>query len=189
MEGAHFKKTGKLVELSEQNLVDCTPGQELGSKCNPGGGLMTLAFDYVISNNGIDTEASYPYTRADESCMFSNKSIGATMSLMVNVETGSEASLQSAVAKIGPVSVAIDANTMSFRFYHSGVYVSRRCRNGPWDLDHGVAAVGYGTENGQDYWLIKNSWGKKWGEEGYIRMARNNNNMCGVATVANYVVA
>ena len=193
MEGAHFKKTGKLVELSEQNLVDCVPGQVPGSKCNPGGGLMTLAFDYVISNNGIDTEASYEYTGADESCMFSNKSIGATMSLNVDVETGSEASLQSAVAKIGPVSVAIDASSWSFQLYHSGVYFDSQCGNGPRDLNHGVTAVGYGNEwiSGfpRDYWIIKNSWGTNWGDAGYIKMARNHNNMCGVATDANYVVA
>ena len=100
-----------------------------------------------------------------------------------------EGALQTAVANVGPISVAIDASTWSFHHYHSGVFVDRECGNGRRDLDHGVAAVGYGTENGQDYWIIKNSWGTNWGEAGYIKMARNHNNMCGVATDANYVVA
>merc|ERR1711972_217382 len=87
----------------------------------------------------------------------------------------------------GPVAVGIDASHFSFQFYNSGVYNERRCST--QRLDHGVTAVGYGTEDGKDYWLVKNSWGKSRGEEGYIKMARNNNNMCGIATMAIYAVA
>jgi len=182
MEGANFKKTGNLVSLSEQNLVDCVT-KDYG--CN--GGLPADGVEYVIKNKGIDTEKSYPYTARDGRCSYSKNAIGATMSKVVAIKSGSEASLQSALATEGPVAVGIDASHFSFQFYSSGVYNERRCST--QQLDHGVTAVGYGTEDGKDYWLVKNSWGKSWGEQGYIKMARNNNNMCGIATMAIYAVA
>lgn len=84
--------------------------------------------------------------------------------------------------------MAIDASQKTFMFYHSGVYSDSGCSSNPEKLDHAVLVVGYGTDasNGKDYWLIKNSWGTGWGEAGYVRMARNANNMCGVANAASY---
>lgn len=181
LEGQTFKKTGKLVSLSEQNLVDCSTAQG-NQGCN--GGLMDQAFDYIKTNKGIDTEEAYPYTGADGTCKFDANSLGATVTGHVDVKSGDETALKEAVATVGPISVAIDASSIFFQFYRSGVYDPWFCSS--TSLDHGVLAVGYGTEGGKDYWLVKNSWGASWGLEGYIKMIRNKNNRCGIATQASY---
>jgi len=182
MEGAHFKKTGKLISLSEQNLVDCVK-EDYG--CS--GGLPFDGISYAIRNGGIDTEASYRYTARDGRCHFSKSHIGATFSEVRRIPMGYEIQLQKAVATVGPVSVGIDAAHRSFQLYRSGVYHEPRCST--QRLDHGVAVVGYGTENGKDYYTVKNSWGSGWGEQGYIKMARNQHNACGIATNACYAIA
>lgn len=181
LEGQHFRKTGKLVSLSEQNLVDCS-GKEGNMGCN--GGLMDNAFKYIKENGGIDTEDSYPYEGKNDNCRYDESKNGATVTGFVDVKSGDEDDLKKAVAEIGPVSVAIDASHFSFQFYHSGVYNSWLCSS--TKLDHGVLAVGYGTYQGKDYWLVKNSWGDSWGLKGYIMMSRNKKNQCGIATSASY---
>lgn len=181
LEGAHAQKTGQLVGLSEQNLVDCSQGQgNMG--CN--GGLMDYAFEYVIINNGIDTEASYPYTAEDGTCHYSSANCGSTLKGYQDVASGSEVGLTTAIANVGPISVAIDASHNSFQFYSSGVYYEPDCSS--TQLDHGVLAVGYGTSGSSDYYIVKNSWGTDWGMHGYIWMSRNRNNNCGIATAASY---
>jgi len=186
LEGQHFAKTGKLVSMSEQNLVDCSK-PEGNEGCN--GGLMDLGFEY-ISKHGIDSEESYPYTAKDGKCMYSKKNVVANLTGCVDIETGSEKALMDAVGKIGPVSVGIDASHRSFQLYSEGVYYEKECSTER--LDHGVLAVGYGTETAEaehgDYWLVKNSWGKTWGMEGYIHMSRGRNNNCGIASQASYPV-
>jgi len=178
-EGCHFITTKSLVSLSEQNLIDCSVAQG-NQGCN--GGLMTAAMQYIISNNGIDTEASYPYTTSGpNTCTFSAANIGATLNGMVNVTAGDENDLL-LKATSGPVSVAIDASQNSFQFYSSGVYYEPACSTS--QLDHGVLVVGWGTDSGSDYWLVKNSWGTSWGLSGYIEMSRNKQNNCGIATMA-----
>jgi cathepsin L len=177
-EGCHFITTKKLVALSEQNLMDCSTSQG-NQGCD--GGLMTQAMDYIISNKGIDTEASYPYTAQDGTCHYKAANSGATLTSYVNVNSGDEQDLLNKVY-LGPTSVAIDASHSSFQFYSSGVYNEPECSS--TQLDHGVLAIGWGVYQSTDYWLVKNSWGTDWGQQGYIWMSRNADNQCGIATMA-----
>ncbi|KAF4084348.1 hypothetical protein AMELA_G00127620 [Ameiurus melas] len=181
LEGQTFKKTRKLVTLSKQQLVDCS--QKFGnSGCQ--GGWMNWAFEYVKENGGLDTEESYPYEAKNRSCKYSPATVGVKCTGYVEIKSEDENALQEAVATIGPISVAIDANHTSFQLYESGLYDEPDCSSS--DVNHGVLAVGYGTDDGKDYWLIKNSWGLNWGHTGYIKMSRNKDNQCGIATAASY---
>jgi len=173
-----------LVSLSEQNLMDCS--RSYGNYgCN--GGLMDNAFKYIIANGGIDTEASYPYEESTSyNCRYTTAKRGATVKSYKDVAKGSEPSLQNSVAYHGPVSVAIDASQTSFQLYKGGYYYESKCSS--TNLDHGVLTVGYGTGTSGDYWIVKNSWGTSWGDKGYIYMARNRNNNCGIATQASFPI-
>jgi len=173
VEGANQIKSGQLQSVSEQQLVDCA-GSAGNQGCN--GGLMDDAFEYIIKNGGIGSEASYPYTARDGKC----KQVPsvATVSKYTDVKKNDETGLMSAV-NIEPVSVAVDAESWSS--YRKGI-MSGPCGK---SLDHGVLAIGYGTDAGQDYWLVKNSWGTSWGESGFIRLIRNKNE-CGIAEAASY---
>ncbi|XP_011176338.1 cathepsin L [Solenopsis invicta] len=183
LEGQHFRSTGYLVSLSEQNLIDCS-GKYGNNGCN--GGLMDYAFQYIKDNKGLDTEKTYPYEAENDRCRYNPRNSGATDKGYVDIPQGDEEKLKAAVATIGPISVAIDASHESFQLYSEGVYYDPDCS--AENLDHGVLIVGYGTDetSGHDYWLVKNSWGKTWGQKGYIKMARNKNNHCGIASSASY---
>ncbi|NXX79068.1 CATS protein, partial [Urocolius indicus] len=173
-------KTGKLVSLSPQNLVDCS--MMYGNKgCS--GGFMTRAFQYIIDNQGIDSDESYPYTAQNGTCQYNASTRAATCSRYVELPFADEAALKDAVANVGPVSVAIDATQPTFFLYRSGVYDDPRCSQ---EVNHGVLVVGYGTLNDKDYWLVKNSWGEHFGDKGYIRMSRNHQNHCGIASYGSY---
>lgn len=183
LEGQHYRKTHELVSLSEQNLIDCS-----GSYGNNGcsGGLMDYAFAYIRSNGGIDTEADYPYNADQGTCRYTDTESGATLRDWVDIQSENETQLLIAVASEGPISVAIDASQSSFQLYQSGVYSESDCST--TQLDHGVLVVGYGEEDGKKFWLVKNSWGESWGEAGYIKMSRGEENQCGIATSASYPV-
>ncbi|RWW35914.1 hypothetical protein BHE74_00059102 [Ensete ventricosum] len=164
VEGINQIVTRDLISLSEQELVDCDTYYNQG--CN--GGLMDYAFEFIINNGGIDTDEDYPYKARDGTC-----------DTYRDVPVNDEKSLQKAVAN-QPISVAIEAGGRTFQLYDSV--------NG---TDHGVTAVGYGSKNDQDYWLVKNSWGEDWGEAGYIRMERNiasATGKCGIAMEASYPI-
>jgi len=184
LEGQHFKKSNSLVSLSEQQLVDCS-AREGNKGCK--GGIMENGFKYIIKNNGIDTEESYPYRAVTEPmCKAKEGTVGATMSSFVDIKRGSIEGLQQALATIGPISVAMDAGHQSFQHYKTGIYNEPKCSS--IKLDHGVLAVGYGGEGGQEYWIVKNSWGTVWGDEGYFKIVKSAKNMCGIATQACYPV-
>jgi cathepsin L len=180
LEGQYFRNKGTLESFSEQQLVDCS-GDYGNMGCN--GGLMDQAFEY-IEKFGIERESVYPYTAQDGQCQYDASKVVTKVSSYVDIPTGNEAKLKEAVATQGPVSVAIDASNASFQFYRSGVYNERSCSSS--QLDHGVLAVGYGTLSNNAYWLVKNSWGTSWGQQGYIFMTRDKNNQCGIATAASY---
>lgn len=185
MEGITKISTGKLVSLSEQELVDCDTDEDEG--CN--GGLMDDAFQFIINNGGLTTESNYPYKASDGTCNTNKESShAASISSFEDVPANSESSLLKTVIK-QPVSVAIDAGEDDFQHYSSGVFTGE-CGT---DLDHGVTLIGYGkTSDGTKYWLVKNSWGKSWGEKGYIRMERDVDaaeGLCGIAMQASYPTA
>ncbi|GAA0158772.1 cysteine protease [Lithospermum erythrorhizon] len=185
-EGINQLSTGKLVSLSEQELVDCdTSGEDQGC----GGGLMDDAFNFIAKNHGLTTESNYPYQGVDATCNKKKESNdAATITGCEDVPENSESGLLKAVAN-QPISVAIDASGQDFQFYSSGIFTGS-CGT---ELDHGVTAVGYGTaEDGTKYWLVKNSWGTTWGEKGYIRMQRDvtaQEGLCGIAMEASYPTA
>ncbi|KAG7153877.1 Digestive cysteine proteinase 3-like 2 [Homarus americanus] len=184
---AHFLKTGNLVSLSDQELVDCSTSY---GNYGCSGGWMNSAFEYIRDNGGIDTESSYPYEAVEETCRFKANSVGATCTGFINVQKNNESVLQEAVANIGPICVAIDATHSSFSFYSSGEDTHTntldmhllRAGCSSTILGHASLVVGYGTEGGQDYWIVKNSWGTSWGDAGYIKMSRNRDNNCGIAS-------
>lgn len=173
-------KTGNLVSLSAQNLVDCSM---MYGNHGCSGGYMTEAFQYIIDNDGIDSDASYPYVAQNGTCHYNATTRAATCSKFVELPYADEAALKDAIANIGPVSVAIDAKQPTFFLYRTGVYDDPRCTQ---DVNHGVLAIGYGTLDGKDFWLVKNSWGEYFGDKGYIRMSRNNGNHCGIASYGCY---
>ncbi|XP_077777953.1 cathepsin S-like [Podarcis muralis] len=171
-------QTRRLIMLSEQNLVDCAwPQGNYG--CN--GGWPNRAFQYVLQNNGMNSERVYPYTGQDGNCKFQSSDRAVRIRGWVDLPQDDERALEEAVAFNVPVTVAVDASY--FNLYGSGIF-DYPCGT---NLNHAVLAVGYGVQNGIPYWIIKNSWGPYWGENGYMRMRRGVN-LCGVARVASYPV-
>jgi KDEL-tailed cysteine endopeptidase len=180
VESITFLKTGSLPSLSEQQLVDCS-GAEGNQGCN--GGLMDYAFQYIIDNNGIGSEASYPYQGTDGTC----KTVPsvATITSYTDVPADSDTALMTAIVT-QPVSVAVEADQSSFQFYTSGV-MTAACGTA---LDHGILAVGYGTST-SDYYKVKNSWGASWGDNGYIFLGRGSQynggaGQCGILMDSSY---
>jgi KDEL-tailed cysteine endopeptidase len=177
IEGAWAISKGQLVDLAEQQLVDCASGISYGSHgCS--GGQMEGAFKYVIEY-GQCLLSSYPYTATDGACKAC--SVVAHISSCSDVKPNDQVSLKGAVAQ-QPVAIAIEADTRYFQSYSSGILTSSTCGT---NLDHGVLIVGYGEENGQKYWLVKNSWGTTWGDKGYVKIARSESTsdagICGIA--------
>ncbi|XP_060526715.1 procathepsin L-like [Cylas formicarius] len=181
LEGFYYLKNKKLELFSEQNLIDCATTQYDMEGCN--GGDLDPAFQYII-DHGIAKESDYPYEGRDARCRSSSNQV-TKIKGFVDVREFDEDALLSAVALEGPVSVAIDANPI--QLYKSGIFTGKGCSSSEWDLNHAVLAVGYGTENGQDYWILKNSWGTIFGEKGYFRMLRGKN-VCGLADEPSYPV-
>ncbi|KAF3692402.1 Cathepsin K [Channa argus] len=182
LEGQLAKKTGQLRYLSPQNLVDCVKEND-----GCGGGYMTTAFEYVNKNGGIDSEESYPYVGQDQPCRYNSTGMAAQCKGYKEVPVGDEHALAVTLYKVGPVSVGIDAMQSTFQFYQRGIYYDPNCNKE--DINHAVLAVGYGVNTkGKKYWIVKNSWSENWGNKGYILMARNRGNLCGIANLASYPI-
>jgi cathepsin L len=185
LEGALEIATGNLVSLSEEMLVDCSTQND---GCQ--GGSMDLAFEYVESN-GLCTETSYPYTAGGGqagTCQASSCTLGLAKGAVTgfhDVSQNSEQALMSALMQ-GPVSIAVEADKSIFQSYTSGVMTGLCGTN----LDHGILAVGYGTENGTPYWKVKNSWGTTWGIDGYANLERGKGSSgeCGLLSDASYPI-
>jgi len=175
MEGAHCAEGNTLVSLSEQELVDCDTADG-NAGCN--GGDMATAMKWTESN-ALCTEDDYKYTGKDGSCQESSCTGAVKCTSYSNVTAGSSSGLMASIEK-APTSIAIEADKLVFQFYSGGVLNSTKCGT---NLDHGVLAVGYGTDSsGQAYYLVKNSWGSSWGENGFLKIANNGDGdgICGI---------
>lgn len=182
--------------FSVQSVVDCTDGGVVENCAN--GGDPQNAYTSVATHHAgaLNLWSDYPYTsgggKSPGICHAQDATaIKLRLSGYKNVTSGDEVALQEAVASIPTVSVGIDASHAGFQYYSDGLYTEPFCYKTYKGIDHAVSVVGYGTgesssNGGSDYWLIKNSWGTDWGMSGYIHFARNNDNMCGVATDASF---
>ncbi|KAL6527201.1 Cysteine protease xcp2 [Orobanche gracilis] len=179
VEGINQIVTGNLTVLSEQELINCDTEY---NGCS--GGLMDYAFQYIISNDGIQREDDYPYSMEEGTCEQNRGESEVVRIDGYHDVPADERSLLKALAN-QPVSVAIEASGRDFQFYSKGVF-DGECGT---ELDHGVAAVGYGSDKNSDYITLKNSWGPKWGEKGYIRMKKNtgeSQGKCGIYKMASF---
>jgi C1A family cysteine protease len=193
LEGAYFVKYNELPSFSEQQLVDCDTFRNGGKDMGCNGGLMDNAFSWISKNDGLCTEAEYPYTsgvtKTSGTCQTTcQNEKNSGIKSFVDVTPSSDNDMMSALAQ-QPVSIAIQADQKDFQLYSSGVFTGQ-CGTG---LDHGVLAVGYGTSSGEDFYLVKNSWSSSWGDNGYIKLGRgpqynNGDGQCGMLLQASYPV-
>lgn len=181
LESAMHIKYNQSEPLSEQNLLDCSWRQgNLG--CLTGSPIQAL--QYVITNNGIEKASTYPYIGTKRFCQYKPENKGGNCTSIMQIRKGDEEALKNAVAEKGPVSVVIDARHRSFRSYKSGIYREKKCSS-TRGLDYAVLVVGYGEQaDGKKYWIVKNSQGTSFGQDGYIWMPRDENNYCGIASHA-----
>ncbi|CAO3635986.1 unnamed protein product [Cunninghamella echinulata] len=182
LETAYWRKHNTLPDISEQHIVDCS--REYGNKgCS--GGWMHTVFQWLQDKQGYVAQKDYPYTGTVGTCQHSSKQKIGYVASYTRIPAGDENALLDAVATVGTVAVAYNADTQQHTDYKGGILDIPNCGN---NQTHAVLLIGYGTENGVDYWILKNSWGSTWGEKGFFRMRRGVN-MCGIADLASYPVA
>ncbi|CAI5514796.1 unnamed protein product [Closterium sp. Naga37s-1] len=194
LEGAHYLATGDLISLSEQQVVDCDhncdPKQKEACDSGCGGGLMNNVFRYIQKAGGLQTEQEYGYTGREGRCQFDAGRVAARVESFVEVPQKDD-QMQAHLVKYGPLAVALNANWM--QSYVKGVSCPLLCNRHA--LNHGVLMVGYGSHRFsparlryKDYWVIKNSWGKAWGEQGYYKLCRGKDE-CGIDSWVSAVIA
>ena len=181
IEGLYFTKFGKNKEFSEQMIVDC---DTLDSGCN--GGLMELTFEWLKDYGGIEAMADYPYKGRKQACQADRSKFDPDVVVVGWEKLGDpdetwspvdEDEIKEYLYAKGPLAIALNADPL--QFYWGGIINKTKSQCDPDGMDHAVTLVGYGTENGTPYWLVRNSWGKNWGENGYFRMYRGNE-VCGI---------
>jgi C1A family cysteine protease len=191
LEGAYYVTYGSLPSFSEQELVDCDNRSGGGKDHGCNGGLMDNAFSWIEKNGGLCSEDSYPYTsgttqtagNCEETC---SNIANSKVSGYIDVKKSSDDAMMDALSQ-QPVAIAIQADQKDFQLYKSGVFTGD-CGT---QLDHGVLVVGYGTQDGDDYYRVKNSWGTTWGDQGYIYLGRGSEfnkgqGQCGMLLQASY---
>lgn len=188
METLYAMKTNSssIIDFSPQQITDCSSNGNNGCK----GGHFIPSVRYLSDNGGkIATDASYPYAAAKKQCRTND--IDQVYLGNIQYESlpeGDEKRLEEAVTTYGPVFIGLDAESRRFMFYRSGVLKIDNCPTRRQDMDHAMVIVGYGYDKAvkMPYWIIKNSWGTRWGENGYLRLIKDSGNMCGVASMAYY---
>ena len=178
LEGANFIATGELVSFSEQQLVDCATSDKGFGNYGCGGGFQYDAFYYWETYNA-ETETNYPYKGVDQTCAFdASQTTGVATKGYEFIQTDSVEQMKAGIAQ-RPISVSLEADQAVFQQYQSGIFDSSKCGD---TLDHATLLVGYGYENDVGYWIMKNSWGTGWGEEGYMRleMVEGGKGICGI---------
>ena len=193
LEGAYYIMYDKLVSFSEQQLVDCDNLKNDGRDHGCNGGLMDNAFSWIQKNGGLCSESDYPYvsgnTQKSSTCQKSCVNVPySIVDGYMDVPPANYNAMQSVLTQ-QPISIAIEADQRDFQLYSSGVFTGKCGTN----LDHGVLLVGYGTQQGNDYYLVKNSWSTSWGEEGYIKLGRgpqynNGQGQCGLLLEGSFPV-
>ncbi|XP_030388251.1 cathepsin L1 [Scaptodrosophila lebanonensis] len=189
LEGHLFRRTGLLVPLSQQNLVDCA--DDYGSMgCD--GGFQEYGFEY-IRDHGVTLANKYPYTQMENAQCLQNQTANTGLGESVvkirdyaRIKPGDEQKMKEVIATLGPLACSINAAPASFEQYSGGIYDDDECNQD--DLNHSVVVVGYGSENGRDYWIVKNSYSQNWGEGGFIRLPRNEGSFCGIASECSYPI-
>lgn len=182
IESHNFIQNGELIELSEQEIVDCA--DDYGT-FHCAGGVSFRVFDYV-KERGLSSAADYPYESKEGECRPSAiKDIVDVKGFGYIKSSKNDETLMRAVSEIGPMAISMDIDHESFMRYSSGIYFDKNCTD---EINHGALLVGYGNDNGVDYWIIKNSFGLTWGENGYVRVARNLGSNCGITSVALYPI-
>ncbi|MEW5301330.1 MAG: hypothetical protein WDW36_004195 [Sanguina aurantia] len=179
MEGSWYMATGQHRSFSEQQVIDCS--WDFGPNGCSGGDYQPV-FNYVATTGGIALEQEYPYQGANDYCRASNHTMVGQFDGFIEIESRDVETLMEAVYKFGPISVAVDAAAESFRYYSEGVYYNSECSTKSRDLDHAVVLFGYGTtDDGEDYWLVRNTWAKFYGDDGYLKMPRGSHD-CGISS-------
>jgi len=178
LEGVHSIQKSNLLDLAEQELVDCSRSY---GNMGCGGGWMDWAFQYVVDNKGISLTSEYPYKAVDATC--AAKSKNAVITGFTDVVAGSPDALKAAIAQ-QPVSVAIDAGSAAFQGYKSGVIKAAQCGTA---LNHGVVAVGFDAEATIPFYNVRNSWGATWGDKGHVKLSiEGGKGTCGIQSVSSF---
>lgn len=171
-----------MVNLSEQNLIDC--GKEEFGLAGCDGGFQEYAFEFVTNQKGVAKSEGYPYLDKKDTCHYKDNLKGAEINGFATIEPKDETTMKKVVATLGPLACSVNG-LESLLLYKRGIYADEECNKG--EVNHSVLVVGYGSENGKDYWIVKNSWDDKWGEDGYFRLPRGSN-FCGIALECSYPI-